>query len=159
MTVRVGTAPSGVVCGLVADDADAAEHHRIRRAVFVSEQGIFTDSDFDAHDARGDVLRVVARVQGRAAGTVRLFPLDPGSGTWQGDRLAVLAGYRTAGVGAPLVRFAVETASAHGGSRMVAHVQLANRRFFERLGWTVGTTEVYAGRPHVSMSIALGGSR
>ncbi|GAA4909889.1 putative N-acetyltransferase (TIGR04045 family) [Actinomycetospora succinea] len=146
-----------VVCAVAADEAERAAHHRVRRAVFVDEQGIFAGDDLDSHDARDDVLHVVARVGEDVVGTVRLFPLDPAdpAGTWQGDRLAVLAAARTAGAGAPLVRFAVATAAVRGGRRMVAHVQPANRRFFEHLGWTARETEDYAGRPHVFMTIAL----
>ena len=145
-----------VVCGIADDEAAGAGHHRVRQAVFVAEQGIFADSDVDAHDARDDVLHVVARVGDEIVGAVRLFPLDEAAGLWQGDRLAVLDGRRAVGAGAPLVRFAVATAAARGGREMVAHVQPGNRRFFERLGWTAGATEIYAGHPHVLMSIALG---
>lgn len=150
-------APAQADCRVVADAAEAEEHHRIRRAVFVAEQGIFDGTDVDAHDARPDVLQVVAWIDGRAAGVVRLFPLEvvETAGAWQGDRLAVLPGFRTARVGGPLVRFAVATAAARGGTRMVAHVQRDNRRFFERLGWTARTDEIYAGRPHVVMDIDL----
>lgn len=142
-------------CRVVADAVEADAHHRIRRAVFVDEQAVFTGTDLDAHDARPDVLHVVAWLGDRAAGTVRLFPLDGPGGWWQGDRLAVLPAFRTAGVGGPLVRFAVATAAARGGTAMLAHVQPPNRVFFERLGWTAGGTEIYAGRPHVTMDIAL----
>jgi len=154
----IRVAPARADCRLVAGAEEAAEHHRIRHAVFVVEQAVFATSDLDAHDARPDVLHVVAWVDGRAAGVVRLFPLDPagdGAGDWQGDRLAVLPGFRTARVGAPLVRFAVAAAAARGGTRMVAHVQQDNRRFFEHLGWTARESEIYVGRPHVVMDIAL----
>jgi putative N-acetyltransferase (TIGR04045 family) len=144
-----------VVCGIADDAVAVAAHHRVRRAVFVAEQGIFADSDLDAHDARDDVLHVVARIGDEVVGAVRLFPLDPAAGLWQGDRLAVLDGRRSAGAGAPLVRFAVAAAASRGGRRMVAHVQPANRRFFEHLGWIAGETEVYAGHPHVLMTIEL----
>ena len=90
------------------------------------------------------------------AGTVRLYPLDPAKATWQGDRLAVLPEFRTAGLGAPLVRFAVSTAGQRGGVSMLAHVQVANERFFTRLGWArQGDVELYVGRPHLLMTIAL----
>lgn len=142
-------------CRPVVGAREMREHHRIRHAVFVDEQGVFAESDLDAHDARSDVLHVLAWDGERAVGTVRLFPLDPAAGLWQGDRLAVLPGDRTAGAGAPLVRYAVAAAGGRGGRQMLAHVQVANRRFFERLGWTAGETESYAGRPHVVMTIDL----
>jgi putative N-acetyltransferase (TIGR04045 family) len=134
---------------------DLAEHHRIRHAVFVLEQGIFTGSDVDVHDDL-DALRVLAWYDGVPAGTVRLYPLDGRPGVWQGDRLAVLPQFRAHHVGAPLVRYAVATAGALGGSVMVAHIQPPNVRFFERLGWTRdGESETYCGRPHVPMCITL----
>ncbi len=145
-----------IVCRAVAGPAELAEHHRIRHAVFVGEQAVFAGSDVDAHDARDDVVHVLAWCGSEAVGTVRLYPLVPATGLWQGDRLAVLRSSRAVGAGGPLVRFAVSTAGRAGGRRMLAHVQLPNRRFFERLGWTAGETEVYAGRPHVAMSIGLG---
>ena len=139
---------------LAESSAELAEHHRIRHAVFVLEQGIFIESDVDYRDARPEVLRVLGWYAVVPAGAVRLYPLD---GTrWQGDRLAVLPRYRERNVGAPLVRYAVATAGSRGGSLMVAHIQPPNVRFFERLGWTVdGDVETYCGRPHVPMSIAL----
>jgi putative N-acetyltransferase (TIGR04045 family) len=145
-------AAPAVVCGIAEGAAELAEHHRVRHAVFVAEQHVFAASDLDSHDARDDALHVVARVGEHVVGTVRLFPLDD-AGLWQGDRLAVLPGSRSLRVGAPLVRFAVTTAGARGGRRMLAHVQPANRRFFEHLGWTAEAEEIYAGHPHVRMSI------
>ncbi|MBP2367841.1 MSMEG_0567/Sll0786 family nitrogen starvation N-acetyltransferase [Pseudonocardia parietis] len=154
---RAGTA-TGVDCRIVTG-ADVVEHHRVRHAVFVIEQGVFAESDVDAHDAREDVVHVLATIGEHAVGTVRLYPVDA-AGLWRGDRLAVLPDYRTAGAGAPLVRLAVATAASRGGVRMVAHVQPPNRRFFEHLGWTAGAVETYAGFPHVAMTIPLsGGSR
>lgn len=150
------------LCCLVVDSsADLAAHLAIRRAVFVAEQGVFVESDADAHDEDPATLHVLGLVDGVPAGTVRLFPLDPAApeGGWQGDRLAVLPGYRASGLGAPLVRFAVATAGALGGRTMIAHVQPANRVFFRRLGWVQrGEPELYVGLPHLLMDIELTGA-
>lgn len=150
-------APGGLLsCRLVAGPDELASHYEIRHQIFVREQQLFSESDVDAHDARGDVLHVLGWCGGVPAGAVRLYPLDQDAGTWQGDRLAVLPEFRAAGLGAPLVRFAVATAGRRGGVVMLAHVQVANERFFTRLGWTrQGEVEVYVGRPHVVMTIAL----
>lgn len=88
--------------------------------------------------------------------TVRLYPLDPAEGAWQGDRLDVLPEFRAAGLGAPLVRFAVSAAGQRGGVSMLTHVHVANERFFTRLCWTrQGDVELYVGRPHLLMTTAL----
>jgi putative N-acetyltransferase (TIGR04045 family) len=143
-------------CGAVATAEALAAHHAIRRAVFVDEQAVFVGSDLDEHDHDPRTVHVLGRHDGVPAGAVRLYPLDEAGALWQGDRLAVLSEFRTSGLGAPLVRFAVATAGALGGREMVAHVQVANEVFFRRLGWTrTGDIEDYVGRPHMLMRIPL----
>ncbi|WP_433289463.1 MSMEG_0567/Sll0786 family nitrogen starvation N-acetyltransferase [Pseudonocardia sp. CA-142604] len=150
VNVLVGIDP--VHCRPSHDAAGLDAHHRIRHAVFVAEQGLFTGSDVDAHDARTDVIHVLALHAGRPAGAVRLYPTGPDE--WLGDRLAVLPEFRAANIGAPLVRCAVAAAGARGARLMRAHVQVANERFFHRLGWrTDGPVETYVGHPHVPMCI------
>ncbi len=153
-----GCRETTVCCGIVGDAAEVAAHHAVRHAVFVEEQGVFAASDRDAHDIASTTFRVLGRCGGSPAGAVRLFPLDPSDphGDWQGDRLAVLPEFRSRRVGGPLTRFAVATAAAHGGRRMIAHVQVANRVFFRRMGWNeLGPPELYLGLPHVVMDIDL----
>jgi putative N-acetyltransferase (TIGR04045 family) len=148
-----------IVCRPAADPYEAGVHHRIRHEVFVLEQEVFADSDIDAQDASDRTIKVVAWMASPLAGwepggAVRLYPLE--TGIWQGDRLAVLAPCRAWNLGGALVRFAVDTAAALGGVEMVAHVQTANVRFFERLGWhPQGEPEIYVGLPHQLMSIDL----
>ncbi|MFC5996339.1 MSMEG_0567/Sll0786 family nitrogen starvation N-acetyltransferase [Pseudonocardia hispaniensis] len=153
MTAAPATTAS---CVLVRDSADLTAHHQIRNAVFVDEQGVFAESDADIRDLDPRTLHVLGLVDGVPAGAVRLYPLDDSDGLWQGDRLAVLREFRAVGLGAPLVRFAVATATAHGGRCMVAHVQPPNETFFRRLGWVRrGAPEIYVGRPHLLMDIDL----
>jgi putative N-acetyltransferase (TIGR04045 family) len=143
-----------ILCRPVADPEETAVHHRIRHEVFVLEQGVFAGSDRDAHDSFASTVKVLAWAGDEPGGAVRLYPLEPG--TWQGDRLAVLAPFRAWNLGGSLVRFAVDTAARLGGVEMVAHVQLSNVRFFERLGWRRrGGAEVYVGLPHQPMAIDL----
>ncbi|HEX6021891.1 MAG TPA: MSMEG_0567/Sll0786 family nitrogen starvation N-acetyltransferase [Solirubrobacter sp.] len=133
---------------LAATPAELEGHFAVRRAVFVEQQGLFED-DRDAYDEVA--LHAVAVEDGAVIGAVRLYPLE---GTlWKGDRLAVLPGHRA---GAQLVNFAVRTAGERGGTRMVAQVQVANVRFFERLGWERdGEAALYRGVMHQPMAIAL----
>jgi putative N-acetyltransferase (TIGR04045 family) len=142
------------VCRLAASPQELAAHYAIRRAAFVEEQAIFTGDDRDGRDA--EALHAVGLVGDVVAGAVRLYPLDA-DGRWKGDRLAVLAPFRSHGLGAPLVRFAVRTAAARGGRVMEAFVQPQNAAFFLALGWRrVGDVVEYVGHPHQRMEIALG---
>jgi putative N-acetyltransferase (TIGR04045 family) len=141
-------------CAIASDAAALELHHRIRHAVFVEEQAVFTGHDRDDHDGEAHTSKVLGFCGDVAAGAVRLYPI--GDRDWQGDRLAVLAPYRRHRLGVPLVEFAVATAAGQGGRRMIAHIQLPNVRFFERLGWVrAGAVETYVGLPHQPMEIDL----
>jgi putative N-acetyltransferase (TIGR04045 family) len=148
------SSPAPVVsaaCRLAAGPAELSAHFAVRRAVFVEQQRLF-DDDRDAYDDDPATLHVVASVGGEIVGTVRLYPL--GDGLWKGDRLAVLPDARVHRLGVELVRFAVMTAGARGGERMVAQVQVANVRFFEHLGWECdGQAALYHGVMHQPMAI------
>lgn len=145
----------GFACRPAEGPVELATHHDIRRTVFVTEQGLFARDDRDSHDLDAATIHVLGLDDGVSAGTVRLYPL--GDALWKGDRLAVLPEHRrSGGLGAALVRYAVATAGALGGTRMEAQVQVANVRFFQALGWvTLGAPADYLGLVHQKMSIAL----
>jgi putative N-acetyltransferase (TIGR04045 family) len=154
-SAELAAPPDRAECRVVAGEHERTLHMAIRHAVFVEEQRLFDGSDRDERDQDPATLHVLGYWAGEAAGAVRLYPLaEPGR--WKGDRLAVLPPFRRHGIGAPLVRFAVGTASSLGGSVMVAQIQPANVPFFERLGWyRVGDPAPYVGRPHQQMAIDL----
>jgi putative N-acetyltransferase (TIGR04045 family) len=145
---------TAVECHAAGTSEELAAHYAVRHAVFVREQHVFDADERDARDDDPATIHVVGFVTGVAGGTVRLYPLD--GSRWLGDRLAVLPRFRAHGLGAPLVRYAVRTAAAHGGTVMLAHVQLPNVEFFTHLGWRRdGPEELYAGLPHQPMTIDL----
>jgi putative N-acetyltransferase (TIGR04045 family) len=164
-----------LACRPAASAAELAAHFRIRRQVFVLEQGLFragpagprdglageerpAGDDLDAHDDDPATIHVIGLANGVIGGTVRLYPLDSAQGRWKGDRLAVLAEHRRHGLGGPLVRFAVAEAGARGGLEMEAFIQPANVAFFEWLGWRrAGGIVAYAGIDHQRMVTGLAG--
>jgi putative N-acetyltransferase (TIGR04045 family) len=144
-----------VDCRIVGSADDLRAHWQVRHQVFVSEQFVFEGTDQDSWDTDDRTVHCVAVVHGRVVAAVRLYPVDPRGHRWQGDRLAVLPEFRSAGLGAPLVELAVSIARARGGRCMVAHVQLDRVRFFEYLGWRQdGPDEIYVGIPHQPMIIS-----
>ena len=145
-----------VSCRIATCDEELAAHFRLRLAVFVVEQGLFVADDRDERDERPDTLHALGFADGEPCGAVRLYPLDPTGLQWKGDRLAVLVEHRANHLGAELVRFAVRTAGLLGGETMIAHVQIPNVRFFERLGWHVAAEPApFHGVMHQLMSIGL----
>ena len=157
----VADARHALECRVAAGDDECARHFEIRRAVFCAEQGMFGgDDDRDERDAAPSTRHAVGVEDGTIGGTVRLYPLDAAGRLWQGDRLAVLPPFRRTSLGAALVRFAVESAGAAGGERMVAMIQLPNVRFFRSLGWSPdGDVVAFHGRDHQPMAIALSAGR
>ena len=161
---RTASRPAAVTltCDAVSTEAERCAHFRIRHQVFVIEQGLFGGSsggmagdDTDDRDDDPATIHVIGRAGQTICGAVRLYPAGPG-GRWKGDRLAVLAGYRHLGLGAPLVRFAVGSAARLGGREMEAFIQPANVAFFRWLGWRrVGDLVDYAGIAHQRMLIDL----
>ena len=145
-----------IACRVAVSAEELDAHFALRLAVFVSEQGLFVTDDRDEWDSSPATLHALGFVDGEPSGAVRLYPLDAAGREWKGDRLAVLADHRANHLGAELVRFAVRSAGLLGGSRMIAHVQLPNVCFFERLGWRVAAEPApFHGVMHQIMSIGL----
>jgi putative N-acetyltransferase (TIGR04045 family) len=144
-----------LVCTLASDPGRLEGHFAIRHEVFVVAQRIFEHDDRDGHDDDPATRHAVGLAGDHVVGAVRFYPLDR-DGLWKGDRLAVLPAERASQLGAMLVRFAVRTAGELGGRRMVAQIQVANVRFFERLGWSCeGDAGPMFGVTHQPMSIEL----
>lgn len=139
------------ICHSARTAEERSEAFAIRHSVFVKEQGLFTITDRDEHDAKSTHL--IARRGEKMVGTVRVFP-DPekGNGHWVGGRLAVHADYRVYQVGASLVKEAMKRVKKKGCTVFSAHVQEKNVRFFHKLGWRpIGPPETICGHPHQYM--------
>jgi predicted GNAT family N-acyltransferase len=106
----------------------------IRRRVFVEEQGVARNDEWDEHDVTGsDAIHFVALARdGRPLGCARLRAYgDEG----KVERVAVLPEQRRSGLGRRLM-IAVEDAAARSGrTELVLHAQTAVIPFYERLGW------------------------
>ncbi|MEV7086560.1 GNAT family N-acetyltransferase [Streptomyces sp. NPDC093085] len=147
-TVRVAEGP-----------ADLAACFAVRRAVFVEEQGVAQELEYDGRD--GDALHVLAvrADDGAPLGTARLLygpgaadrtGGDPGTGSL--GRLAVASAARGLGIGGALVR-AVEGAARERGLNAVdLHAQTHALGFYERLGYAAYGPEFDdAGMAHRAM--------
>jgi putative N-acetyltransferase (TIGR04045 family) len=141
----------------VADTGELAAYRRLRREVFVAEQGLFDHDDHDEVDDDPRCIVLVARAEGRVVGGVRLAPATSVDlGWWQGGRLVVASGSRASvgtvrGIGAALVRAACAVAESNGVLRFEADVQRNNETFFARLGWMSVRPVSVAGAAHVRM--------
>ncbi|MCD1270010.1 AIR synthase [Microbacterium sp. MEC084] len=138
-----------------AEGQEVEAYRRIRRDVFVDEQGLFAGTDGDRIDDDPRTIVLVARTpEGGVLGGVRLAPATEGRdiGWWTGSRLAVAKGSRhSGGIGPALVRAACRTALDSGVLRFEAAVQRPNAVLFRRLGWTEWGSEIVAGVEHARM--------
>lgn len=148
--------------GFVIVEAGAAEvaaYRRLRRDVFVIEQGLFAHSDADdVDDDPRTRIFVALTPEGELLGGVRIHPMtEPDLGWWRGSRLAVVAdGRLPLGVGASLIRAACAAAEGAGAIRFDATVQEQNERLFLRLGWTTRERSIRHGLPHFAMEWPIG---
>lgn len=132
-------------------------YEKLRRAVFVAEQGLFDRSDRDDHDAIATPIVAIGQIAGmpdEVVGVVRIYEAEPG--VWYGGRLCVAPEYRRRGaVGAALIAAAVSTAHAWGCRRFLATVQEANVRYFERYHFRVLSEITVCERRHALMQADL----
>lgn len=145
-----------VICKIAETEAELAGHFAVRRAIFVEEQGLFTESDVDDFDRQAVPLVAINRETGAVVGAVRCYETE--AGVWYGGRLAVLkeARHNTEAVGPRLCKLAEKVVVERGCHRFLAYIQLQNVRFFERLGWRqVGDPVLHFGEPHQLMQASL----
>jgi predicted GNAT family N-acyltransferase len=122
-----------------------AEARRIRELVFVREQGVPLELEWDEEDPRCE--HALARAaDGAAVGTGRLLP-DGHIG-----RMAVLKEWRGKGVGALLLQALIGRARERGHARARLNAQTYAIGFYRRYGFEVSGPEYMdAGIPHVPM--------
>ena len=126
-----------------------ADAGAVRVDVFVREQGIPAEFEWDQWDARS--LHCVAYEQQRAIGTGRLLP-DAHVG-----RMAVLASHRGHGIGARILQRLIEAARARGDPRVELSAQHPVVEFYERQGFrAIGKPYLEVGIRHLRMVLDLG---
>ena len=113
-------------------DLDAA--FTIRETVFVGEQGVPVDAEYDAHDRDAGTRHYLARVDGQPAGAAR-WRRTPGGVKL--ERFAVLPAFRNQGVGEALVHqvLADVRAEAPDAAQVYMHAQLRAIPLYERTGF------------------------
>jgi len=126
-------------------DAMREEARAIRYTVFVEEQGVPVELEWDDFDATS--VHAIARdANGQAQATARLLP-DGHIG-----RMAVLAAARGQGVGSQVLRALMECARQRGDASVVLNAQTHAAAFYARHGFVVEGDEFFeAGIAHLAM--------
>jgi predicted GNAT family N-acyltransferase len=138
--------PVDVVVARWPEDADTLA--AIRRAVFVDEQGVPPELEWDGRDA--DCAHVLALVNRDPVGTGRLMP------TGKIGRLAVLAASRRHGIGSRMLRRLVDLARERGLPEVYLHAQVSALPFYVAHGFVAEGDEFEeAGIAHRRMRLVL----
>lgn len=117
----------------IADPQDLSQAFAIRTQVFVDEQHVPREDEYDEHD-RTDATHYLARTEdGTPCGAARWRRTDKGVKL---ERFAVLAPYRNQQAGAALLAQVLQDVhAAHPGAQVYLHAQLPAVRFYERHGF------------------------
>ncbi|TLX56130.1 GNAT family N-acetyltransferase [Stutzerimonas nosocomialis] len=123
---------------------DYTELRRIRETVFIAEQSVPPELEWDADDA--EAIHFLAQEGDYPVGTARLLR-DGHIG-----RVAVLKDWRGMNVGNALLHAVIAEAERRGLSQQKLTAQVHATSFYERLGFSVVSEEYLdAGIPHVDM--------
>lgn len=123
----------------------------VRNAVFIEEQHISPELEFDGLD--DDAIHVLLSIDGQWAGTGRMR--DDG----HIGRIAVRKEFRGLGLGARVVQALVDEAARRGLARVYLGAQKYATGFYRKLGFTpYGDEFLDAGIVHIAMEKPLKGS-
>jgi predicted GNAT family N-acyltransferase len=130
-------------------ERDQAALRAIRESVFVREQGVPIELEWDGLDPH--CLHLLAETgNGAAVGTARLLP-DGHIG-----RMAVLPEWRGRGIGRALLQALIDAARRGGVARVILNAQTYAIAFYEKAGFeAVGAEFLDAGIPHRRMILQL----
>ena len=147
---------------IFGETGDLSDAHAIRRTVFIDEQNVSEEEEYDGTD--GACIHVIA-YDGEtpvSTGRVMINPpvgaIDPGTGEEIGHddfiigRVATLKDHRGKGLGRAIVESLIKSCVIMGGNRQILHAQLTARSFYESIGFTAyGEEFMEAGISHIAM--------
>lgn len=140
---------------VVTTDAEREDAFTVRKTVFVDEQGVDEELEWDEYDEPdSEAVHFVGYRDGEAVGAARLRAYEPGVG--KVERVAVLEPVRGEGWGRRLMEALEAEATEQGFDSLVLHGQTSAERFYHGLGYET-TSDVFdeAGIPHVEMKKSL----
>lgn len=133
--------------------ADKAALRTIRTLVFMQEQQVSAEDEWDTQDATATHF-LVENNAGDAIGCARLLQEDQqDANLFHIGRVAILAAYRTQGIGTELMRYILAYCQqANAQAAIYLYAQTTRRHFYEQLEFVArGDEFMDAGIPHIAM--------
>jgi predicted GNAT family N-acyltransferase len=133
---------------LVDSESELKDVFRIRRRVFITEQNIPPNLEYDEDDRTA--LHALAKNREKAIGTARALFLSNNRAKL--ERLAVLKSFRGRGIGRGIISFFEREMKNYGIKKVILHAQCRATTFYESCGYQkTGTPFWEVGIKHVKM--------
>ncbi|MGE7543281.1 GNAT family N-acetyltransferase [Sporosarcina newyorkensis] len=138
----------------IINDEDLKRAFEIRKAVFVEEQNVPEENEFDEFDAQKGICEHILVVdEEQAVGTGRIRDVD---GVGKLERICILPSHRQLGLGKVIVSALEEIAQEQGIGRVKLHGQTHAEKFYHKLGYkTASEVFMEEGIPHIVMEKEL----
>lgn len=137
---------------LVTSETELNGAFDVRRQVFVKEQGVAEDEEYDGYDSES--LHVVVKDGDRVIGTARVqFPTTNQAKI---ERMAILEPFRRKGIGGRIMAFLYEELRNRQVKQVVLHAQYPVIAFYRSCGFKeTGSPFWEAGIKHIKMQRRL----
>ncbi|MEH7309328.1 GNAT family N-acetyltransferase [Neobacillus drentensis] len=134
-------------------DEDLRVAFAIRKEVFVKEQGVPLEDEFDEFDQfdtlNGLCEHILVHYNEQPVGTGRIRFID---GVGKLERICILESYRKFGLGKIMIKALEEIAEERGASQVKLHGQTQAEGFYKKLGYrTSSNIFMEDGIPHILM--------
>lgn len=141
-----------LICKLVTSDGELREAFAVRRQVFVEEQGVTEDEEYDGLDS--EALQIVVKDGERVIGTARVQ--FPAANEAKIERMAVLKPFRNKGIGSRIMAFLHKELKNRQVEEAVLHAQYPVIAFYRSCGFEeTGSPFREAGIKHIKMQRRL----
>lgn len=135
---------------IIQDKNDLEKAKAIRLAVFVEEQGVALEDEFDQFDElENGCQHILVYHEAEAVGTGRIRYVD---GYAKLERICMLKQYRKYGLGSVIISSLEEIAKQADKKKYKLHAQVQAKGFYEKLGYK-GVSDEFDedGIPHLIM--------
>tara|TARA_R110000868_G_scaffold218576_2_gene469132 strand:- start:62702 stop:63142 length:441 start_codon:yes stop_codon:yes gene_type:complete len=143
---------TAIVVNTITEKSDIEKAFQLRRDVFMGEQGVTEEEEFDGLD--NTCTHYLASVAGTVAGTVRLRTLE--DGVQKIERLCVSKNYRGHGVGRKIMEKLLMDMKNNGTHTVHLYGQTHAVGFYQSFGFKAYGDEFMDARiPHRKLKLEL----
>ncbi|NCU18430.1 GNAT family N-acetyltransferase [Pallidibacillus pasinlerensis] len=134
----------------ITNEEELQQAFKIREEVFVKEQGVPLEDEFDEYDQlNGNCEHILVYHEGEAVGTGRVRVVEGGGKL---ERICILKSYRKLGIGKVIVQGLENIAKEKGLEKVKLHGQTHAEGFYQKLGYETASDEFMEdGIPHYLM--------